>query len=154
MKMLPPRSTRMATRVPYTPRFRACRRTRRRTVGAARRRRRRDPCGGQPRCARRADGRGLRRQPHELWRHGARTGKAGRRRRPRGARRDELTVKNHLVMATLAATALLGACGRKQDLKRSEEHTSELQSLMRISSAVFCLKKKKKEQIAQKTQPP
>src|SRR3546814_3893668 len=27
--------------------------------------------------------------------------------------------------------------------KRSEEHTSELQSLMRISYAVFCLKKKK-----------
>src|SRR3546814_6285459 len=30
-------------------------------------------------------------------------------------------------------------CGRR----RSEEHTSELQSLMRISYAVFCLKKKK-----------
>src|SRR3546814_7955846 len=29
-------------------------------------------------------------------------------------------------------------------LKRSEEHTSELQSLMRISYAVFCLKKKNK----------
>src|SRR3546814_7624972 len=29
------------------------------------------------------------------------------------------------------------------DLARSEEHTSELQSLMRISYAVFCLKKKK-----------
>src|SRR3546814_1874217 len=29
------------------------------------------------------------------------------------------------------------------DLDRSEEHTSELQSLMRISYAVFCLKKKK-----------
>src|SRR3546814_5557903 len=29
---------------------------------------------------------------------------------------------------------------------RSEEHTSELQSLMRISYAVFCLKKKKKYQ--------
>src|SRR3546814_6508332 len=29
-------------------------------------------------------------------------------------------------------------------LRRSEEHTSELQSLMRISYAVFCLKKKKK----------
>src|SRR3546814_5570310 len=28
--------------------------------------------------------------------------------------------------------------------RRSEEHTSELQSLMRISSAVFCLKKKQK----------
>src|SRR3546814_8144064 len=31
------------------------------------------------------------------------------------------------------------------DLPRSEEHTSELQSLMRISYAVFCLKKKKKK---------
>src|SRR3546814_8650912 len=30
---------------------------------------------------------------------------------------------------------------------RSEEHTSELQSLMRISYAVFCLKKKKKKQL-------
>src|SRR3546814_10384400 len=30
-----------------------------------------------------------------------------------------------------------------RDLTRSEEHTSELQSLMRISYAVFCLKKKK-----------
>src|SRR3546814_6576980 len=29
------------------------------------------------------------------------------------------------------------------DVKRSEEHTSELQSLMRISYAVFCLKKKR-----------
>src|SRR3546814_8413871 len=33
--------------------------------------------------------------------------------------------------------------GRAMKLKRSEEHTSELQSLMRISYAVFCLKKKK-----------
>src|SRR3546814_5461684 len=33
----------------------------------------------------------------------------------------------------------------RQDL-RSEEHTSELQSLMRISYAVFCLKKKKQQQ--------
>src|SRR3546814_18728345 len=31
------------------------------------------------------------------------------------------------------------------DDQRSEEHTSELQSLMRISYAVFCLKKKKKK---------
>src|SRR3546814_5747694 len=37
--------------------------------------------------------------------------------------------------------------GRAVDLQRlrSEEHTSELQSLMRISYAVFCLKKKKKK---------
>src|SRR3546814_9757795 len=33
---------------------------------------------------------------------------------------------------------------RNVELKRSEEHTSELQSLMRISYAVFCLKKKTK----------
>src|SRR3546814_6646822 len=31
----------------------------------------------------------------------------------------------------------------KVETRRSEEHTSELQSLMRISYAVFCLKKKK-----------
>src|SRR3546814_9738294 len=31
---------------------------------------------------------------------------------------------------------------RRRGLRRSEEHTSELQSLMRISYAVFCLKKK------------
>src|SRR3546814_7685066 len=36
---------------------------------------------------------------------------------------------------------------------RSEEHTSELQSLMRISYAVFCLKKKKKKQIDYLLQP-
>src|SRR3546814_10849196 len=34
---------------------------------------------------------------------------------------------------------------RKVSVTRSEEHTSELQSLMRISYAVFCLKKKKKK---------
>src|SRR3546814_7086220 len=34
-----------------------------------------------------------------------------------------------------------------QERLRSEEHTSELQSLMRISYAVFCLKKKKKKKI-------
>src|SRR3546814_4906836 len=34
--------------------------------------------------------------------------------------------------------------GKRGLVGRSEEHTSELQSLMRISYAVFCLKKKKK----------
>src|SRR3546814_6549340 len=42
-----------------------------------------------------------------------------------------------------------GRPGRDRPLRhppsRSEEHTSELQSLMRISYAVFCLKKKKKK---------
>src|SRR3546814_4692452 len=41
--------------------------------------------------------------------------------------------------------------GHEPFAQRSEEHTSELQSLMRISYAVFCLKKKnKKTQINQK----
>src|SRR3546814_7776392 len=46
------------------------------------------------------------------------------------------TVIAGLVPAIHASTRLL----------RSEEHTSELQSLMRTSYAVFCLKKKKKTQ--------
>src|SRR3546814_1882883 len=48
---------------------------------------------------------------------------------------------------TLDAERLLLSIGRKPNTRglglRSEEHTSELQSLMRISYAVFCLKKKK-----------
>src|SRR3546814_3938609 len=38
---------------------------------------------------------------------------------------------------------------REAFVMRSEEHTSELQSLMRISYAVFCLKKKKKNNTRQ-----
>src|SRR3546814_3498949 len=46
---------------------------------------------------------------------------------------------------TLAGTGGKGrGAGRLEGLARSEEHTSELQSLMRISYAVFCLKKKTK----------
>src|SRR3546814_6029658 len=43
--------------------------------------------------------------------------------------------------------AFVDACNRRRPVHngRSEEHTSELQSLMRISYAVFCLKKKKKQ---------
>src|SRR3546814_6049462 len=44
----------------------------------------------------------------------------------------------------LEAAAVLTKSGR------SEEHTSELQSLMRISYAVFCLKKKKIERLTKK----
>src|SRR3546814_2511892 len=39
-------------------------------------------------------------------------------------------------------------------LARSEEHTSELQSLMRISYAVFCLQKKHKEEYTVRTNQP
>src|SRR3546814_6542089 len=54
-----------------------------------------------------------------------------------------------LVVAGAEATVLTGQPnypeGRVYPGYRSEEHTSELQSLMRISYAVFCLKKKKKD---------
>src|SRR3546814_7881571 len=39
-----------------------------------------------------------------------------------------------------------GRAGKGGSTSRSEEHTSELQSLMRTSYAVFCLKKKKQTQ--------
>src|SRR3546814_8326752 len=42
--------------------------------------------------------------------------------------------------------------GAKQLTDRSEEHTSELQSLMRISYAVFCWKKKRKQKNTNKLQ--
>src|SRR3546814_2581102 len=47
------------------------------------------------------------------------------------------------VLALLGALGKLSRNGAAYAVARSEEHTSELQSLMRISYAVFCLKKKK-----------
>src|SRR3546814_4538559 len=46
-------------------------------------------------------------------------------------------------LATFLQSNFLTPSVVMQRLERSEEHTSELQSLMRISYAVFCLKKKK-----------
>src|SRR3546814_2568557 len=48
-----------------------------------------------------------------------------------------------LARVDLRPLLALGLEDRQRTLVRSEEHTSELQSLMRISYAVFCLKKKK-----------
>src|SRR3546814_2048112 len=56
---------------------------------------------------------------------------------------DSMMVRTRLVIAGFAASSLANSIWR-----RSEEHTSELQSLMRISYAVFCLKKKKKKKTA------
>src|SRR3546814_6387036 len=53
----------------------------------------------------------------------------------------------HAQMRRISAGACRGSQSQAYHLRkmgeRSEEHTSELQSLMRISYAVFCLKKKK-----------
>src|SRR3546814_4427894 len=44
--------------------------------------------------------------------------------------------------AAVSGVRRVGGGASKEQFFRSEEHTSELQSLMRISYAVFCLKKK------------
>src|SRR3546814_6794189 len=49
-----------------------------------------------------------------------------------------------LVVLLSVGLAILSWRYVERPFRRSEEHTSELQSLMRISYAVFCLKKKKK----------
>src|SRR3546814_9526348 len=58
------------------------------------------------------------------------------------------TIAEPRAMPRCATNSPISACrcalGRALPHPRSEEHTSELQSLMRISYAVFCLKKKKK----------
>src|SRR3546814_1886918 len=70
------------------------------------------------------------------------------RRPPRSTRTDTLFPYTTLFRslcrpgrASSAACRFRTECARTPD-ERSEEHTSELQSLMRISYAVFCLKKK------------
>src|SRR3546814_3448098 len=65
---------------------------------------------------------------------------------------------NHVPLSPLsflprAAAVYPGRCAvvHGETRYRSEEHTSELQSLMRISYAVFCLKKKNKKYPTAKT---
>src|SRR3546814_10416559 len=62
--------------------------------------------------------------------------------------RDRLPAREMLHLVDQSRDAVdLGTNQRRETLapRRSEEHTSELQSLMRISYAVFCLKKKTKQ---------
>src|SRR3546814_6938594 len=59
------------------------------------------------------------------------------------AAEDTTTTEAPAADATAEAGADAAAAGADAAAARSEEHTSELQSLMRISYAVFCLKKKK-----------
>src|SRR3546814_3058512 len=67
-------------------------------------------------------------------------------RRPIGAAgieriEDDVAASGPVVVRDELAAGVIDQCGFAARL-RSEEHTSELQSLMRISYAVFCLKKK------------
>src|SRR3546814_9147465 len=73
------------------------------------------------------------------------------RRPPRSTRTDTLFPYTTLFRSLRAATS--PSLRDREDqcplsvVFRSEEHTSELQSLMRISYAVFCLKKKREKDI-------
>src|SRR3546814_1252895 len=83
------------------------------------------------------------------------------RRPPRSTRTDTLFPYTTLFRSPTATPAETPAAAPTPQPKpepatvaRSEEHTSELQSLMRISYAVFCLKKKKPRiQQRKKTEP-
>src|SRR3546814_10333745 len=64
--------------------------------------------------------------------------------RVRQTRRSDVAFWIHLLAAPMIAHPIFHLLGVTDggNIGRSEEHTSELQSLMRTSYAVFCLKKK------------
>src|SRR3546814_8301767 len=119
----PPRSTRTDTLFPHTTLFRS------------------GPAGSRRSPSRRCPA------PTRAVAAGRNSALLGGPRRPRtapverGSGEDRSTRSLHLVRVLLDVLPEL----------RSEEHTSELQSLMRTSYAVFCLKKKKKKNDRRKT---
>src|SRR3546814_3615728 len=116
----PPKSTRTDTLFPYTPLFRS--------AAAA------DPAAEDPAQHR---GRGPPARPADRHLGG---GAAGARTHP--GRTLQPAAAGRRVPQAFAGADHPGA----RSAARSEEHTSELQSLMRISYAVFCLKKKNKSE--------
>src|SRR3546814_2203743 len=67
------------------------------------------------------------------------------------ARNAAIAANDHGVRTIEHAPAAIEDHSKAESENRSEEHTSELQSLMRISYAVFCLKKKKTKSIKNTT---
>src|SRR3546814_9182048 len=78
-----------------------------------------------------------------LFRSGLKIGLIGEAREHGRQRHRVITRALQILDAKLVGLQFLAA----REAERSEEHTSELQSLMRISYAVFCLKKKKNNNI-------
>src|SRR3546814_6335038 len=129
----PPRSTHTYTRVPYTPLFRAHRQRGRRAV----RRTGRGPAAARWFVRRSARGRGP---------AGSGAGQPAARQQSApvptpGDSPPPATAPTKCRWRARCRSTRRHSCQGR----RSEEHTSELQSLMRISYAVFCLKKKKKK---------
>src|SRR3546814_6940567 len=153
MRLLPPRSTRTDTLFPSTTRClsrHAGADRRLRGGGGVRRRHRQRAARGTRRAARRRTGvharpppalgggeRSRRRRTYRRARWRPRRG-PGVRRTPRGA-------EGTRVRCIPARRALLKERLQQRASRRSEENTSELQSLIRISYAVFSLKNKNTE---------
>src|SRR3546814_8708453 len=114
----PPRSTRTDTLFPYTTLFRSW-------LGRI----------GRAQIDEQQAGSRWRRMIFGKVRHVYRSANKGKVRK-----RSPVTVKSAFAMAGATGGT---AISPMPPGSRSEEHTSELQSLMRISYAVFCLKKKK-----------
>src|SRR3546814_7503564 len=125
MIRLPPRSTRTDTLLPYTTLFRS----QRLPVKQQRDLRVRSQLAALAAVEIGVEDEPVRTMP--LQQHHAHRGAAVRR---RGRQRHRVRI-----------IGLAGARFGEPGIERSEEHTSELQSLMRISYAVFCLKKKKQK---------
>src|SRR3546814_5218513 len=66
--------------------------------------------------------------------------------------RTLLIVKTGPKLRNIQSLKAVSAARKRAPCHRSEEHTSELQSLMRISYAVFCLKKKIQKTLTHNTQ--
>src|SRR3546814_10620508 len=131
MRRRPPTSTRTDTRFPYTTLFRADgfaahrQKERSRQLGIA---------AGKVAILGHHLGR-RRRAPGQARRF--RGGHGGLQRTKARRQREQRGRPTHHFFSPIS---------RSRSCRRSEEHTSELQSLMRISYAVFCLKKKKTTQ--------
>src|SRR3546814_8728159 len=131
----PPRSTRTDTLFPYTTLFRS-----RRARGGLGRRAA-DSGGGRGRVSQR-DGRVDGCAAPALWPKLAVPEIRPHRVLARQERRGQAPPVATIVGTRCRGVAATHLRQRQRGGARSEEHTSELQSLMRISYAVFCLKKK------------
>src|SRR3546814_5522067 len=127
----PPRSTRTDTLFPYTTLFRSKRAGLSRPAAPGRLADARRHHGVLPACCARSAGR-VSGRTGGTARGGCGAAVCGPRRCSGGARPRHGVLRGEGGMTQFPL----------QDDTRSEEHTSELQSLMRISYAVFCLKKK------------
>src|SRR3546814_7674710 len=81
-----------------------------------------------------------------LRKGGCRNEGHGRAKRDEADRKPERPARRHMPLRPFPRRERheeLVECDAARHICRSEEHTSELKSLMRISYAVFCLKKKK-----------